>query len=157
MPALPRTAWLEIDLDALRGNLATVRDAAGPGVRVEPVVKADAYGHGAVPVGLALQDAGADGLSVATLDEAFELREAGISVPVLVLYPVPPDQVAAAAAANVAVTLGSGTLLRRILDAAGMAAASGAPLLEVHLEVETGLGRGGVLPADARLAIHAVL
>ncbi len=121
------------------------------------MVKADAYGHGAVPVGLALQDAGADGLSVATLDEAFELREAGISVPVLVLYPVPPDQVAAAAAANVAVTLGSGTLLRRILDAAGMAAASGAPLLEVHLEVETGLGRGGVLPADARLAIHAVL
>src|SRR4051794_15861500 len=49
LPALPRTAWLELDLDALRGNLAALRDAAGPNVRVEPVVKADAYGHGAVP------------------------------------------------------------------------------------------------------------
>ena len=88
---LPRTAWLEIDLDALRVNLAVIREVVGPRVRVEPVVKADAYGHGAVPVSRALEAAGADGLSVATLDEAFELREAGISGPLLVIYPVPPS------------------------------------------------------------------
>jgi hypothetical protein len=49
LPALPRTAWLEMDLDALRSNLAVLRAAVGPGVRVEPVVKADAYGQGAAP------------------------------------------------------------------------------------------------------------
>ena len=64
--------------------------SSGPGVRVEPVVKADAYGHGAVPIARALAAAGADGLSVATVDEAFELREGGIELPLLVLYPVPP-------------------------------------------------------------------
>ncbi|HKF84325.1 MAG TPA: alanine racemase, partial [Candidatus Limnocylindrales bacterium] len=73
-----------MDLDALRGNVAALRGLAGPGVRVEPVVKADAYGHGAVPVALALEAAGVDGLSVATLDEAVELRDAGVAVPLLV-------------------------------------------------------------------------
>ena len=66
--------------------------SSGPDTRVEPVVKADAYGHGAVPVALALEAAGADGLSVATLDEAFELREAGVTLPLLVIYPIPPDR-----------------------------------------------------------------
>ena len=59
LPPLPRTAWLEIDLDALQGNLVALRSLAGEGVPVHPVVKADAYGHGAVPVALALEAAGA--------------------------------------------------------------------------------------------------
>jgi alanine racemase len=50
LPALPRTAWLEVDLDRLRANLAAIRSALPSGVRVHVVVKADAYGHGAVPV-----------------------------------------------------------------------------------------------------------
>ena len=154
---LPRTAWLEIDLDALMGNLAVLREIVGPGVRVEPVVKADAYGHGAVPVARALEAAGADGLSVATLDEAFELRQAGVSLPVLVLYPVPPDGAEAAARANIAVTLGPGLLLPRVLEAAAAASRTGAPALEVHLEVETGLGRGGVPPADIVAAVDVLL
>ena len=90
----------------------------GPDARVEPVVKADAYGHGAVPVALALEAAGADGLSVATLDEAFELREAGVTLPLLVIYPIPPDAVAAAAAAGIAVSLGPGEDGERVLRAA---------------------------------------
>ena len=140
-------AWLELDLDALRGNVAALRGLAGPGVRVEPVVKADAYGHGAVPVALALEAAGVDGLSVATLDEAVELRDAGVAVPLLVLYPVPAAQVEAAAWAHVAVTLGSGRTAEGTLAAAAGAATTGAPSLAVHIELETGLGRGGV-PAD---------
>jgi len=124
---------------------------------VEPVVKADAYGHGAVPVSLALQAAGADGLSVATLDEAFELREAGVTLPLLVLYPVPPEVVAEAARAGIAVTVGPGRITSRILEAAALAARLGAPALEVHLEVETGLGRGGVLAAEVAGAVDALL
>ena len=89
LPPLPRTAWLELDLDALTGNLAVVRELAGPGVLVEPVVKADAYGHGMVPIARALVAAGADGLCVATLDEALALRGRRPG-PILVLYPIPP-------------------------------------------------------------------
>jgi alanine racemase len=157
LPPLPRTAWLEIDLDALRGNLAVLRDAVGPAVRVEPVVKADAYGHGAAPVALALEGAGADALSVATLDEALELRDAGVALPLLVLYPVPPEGVEAASWARVGVALGSGVMAERILASAARAAAAGAPPLEVHLEVETGLGRGGVLPGEVGRAVDEVL
>jgi alanine racemase len=155
---LPRTAWLEIDLDALRDNLATLREVVGPGVRVEPVVKADAYGHGAVPIARALQAAGADGLSVAALDEAFELREAGVTLPLLVLYPVPPEHAAAAAHAGIALSVGAGRLTERLLAAAARTAATDpeAPFLELHVEVETGLGRGGVLPDEAAATVARI-
>jgi len=114
-------------------------------VSVQPVVKADAYGHGAIPVARAIEAAGVDGMSVATLDEALELRAAGISLPILVLYPVPAAWVGEAAVRGIALTLGPGVASARILAAAG-ALGSGVPALAVHLEVETGLGRGGVLP-----------
>jgi alanine racemase len=127
------------------------------GVRVEPVVKADAYGHGAVPVALALQAAGADGFSVATLDEALELRQGGVTLPVVVLYPVPAAWIAEAARRRIAVSLAAGEPARRVLAAATAAAAAGAPELEVHVEIETGLGRGGVLPGAATEAVDAVL
>lgn len=157
LPALARTAWLEIDLDALRQNLAALQAAVGRGVRVEPVVKADAYGHGAIPVARALEAAGAGGLSVATMDEAIELRDAGVALPVLVLYPVPAAWLAEAAQRRIAVALGAGELAAEALAVAREAADTGAPPLEVHVEVETGLGRGGVLPADARAVVEAAL
>lgn len=157
LPPLARLAWLEIDLDALRGNLAAVRSAVGPGVRVEPVVKADAYGHGVVPVARALADAGADGVSVATLDEALELRDAGLRLPILVLYPVPAPWIPDAARRGVAVALGAGQAATEALEAARAVARDGVPELEVHVEVETGLGRGGVLPDAATPLVDAVL
>jgi alanine racemase len=139
LPPLPRTAWLEIDLDALRGNLDALRRLAGPGVPVRPVVKADAYGHGAVPVARALDAAGVDGLCVATFDEALELREGGLAGPILVLYPIPAAWATEAARQRIAVTAGDAALLEALVRAAGTAD----PALEVELEVETGLGRGG--------------
>lgn len=147
-----------MDLDALRDNLAVLRGVVGPDVRVEPVVKADAYGHGAVPVARALEAAGADGLSVATLDEALELRAAGVALPILVLYPIPPEFVAVAGDARIAVSVGSGPLTARLLAvAAGLARdGSGPQPLDVHIEVETGLGRGGVLPDMVEAAVEAV-
>ena len=117
LPPLPRTAWLEIDLDALTGNLATLRALAGPTVPVHPVVKADAYGHGAVEVARALEAAGVDGLCVATIDEALELREAGIGLPILVLYPVPATWLDEARAHAIDVTAGDPVLLQRMLAA----------------------------------------
>jgi len=120
----------------------------GPSVRVEPVVKADAYGHGAVPVARALEAAGADGLSVATADEAFELRDGGVGLPILVLYPVPPEHVPALALAGVAVTEAGGEATERVLEAAERAVGRGGPPLDVELEVETGLGRGGALAEE---------
>ena len=155
---IPRMAWLEIDLDALRHNLAVLREVVGPGVRVEPVVKADAYGHGAIPIARELQAAGAEGLSVATLDEAYELREAGIDLPLLVVYPVPADHAVTAARAGIAVSVGAGLLLDRVLAAMAQAVAAepAMPALEIHLEIETGLGRGGVLPGEAADVVRAV-
>ena len=146
LPPLPRTAWLEIDLEALAGNLAVLGDLAGPGIPVRPVVKADAYGHGAVPVALSLEGAGADGFCVAAVDEALELRGAGLRGPILVLYPVPSAWVAEAARLGIAVAGGD----RRALAETVRAAASLAPdrALGIHLEVETGLGRGGLSGAD---------
>ena len=151
LPPLPRSAWLAIDLDRLAGNLAALRGAVAPGLRIEPVVKADAYGHGAVPVALALVRAGADGCCVATFDEALELRDAGLEAPILVLYPVPPGVAAEAAAAGVAVTFGDETGIEQTLRA--LPPEGGAQPLVVHLELETGLGRGGVAAERARAVV----
>ena len=155
LPPLPRTAWLEIDLDALTGNLATLRARAGRSVPIHPVVKADAYGHGAVEVARTLESAGADGLCVATIDEALDLREAGIGLPILVLYPVPATWLDAARTGSIDVTAGDPVLLQRLLAAP----VPGATSLGVQLEVETGLGRGGfpvedVAEVAAQLTAH---
>ena len=141
LPSLPRTAWLEIDLDAVRGNVGLLGTLAGSGVPVRPVVKADAYGHGAVPVARALDAAGVDGFCVATFDEAVELREGGLRAPILVLYPIPATWAAEAARQRISATAGDAVLLAELIDAV-VAIPADAPL-ELELEVETGLGRGG--------------
>jgi alanine racemase len=151
LPPLPRTAWLEIDLDALIANLAAIRATVGHGVRVEPVVKADAYGHGLLPVARALVVAGAEGLSVATFDEAVELRRAGVRAPLLVLYPTPPGLALEAARRRISLTVGDATLLGRTLEAiVGRPART--PSLRLQIEIETGLGRGGF---DRQAAVAA--
>jgi alanine racemase len=155
LPPLGRTAWIEIDTTALATNLAALRRMAGDGVAVLPVVKADAYGHGMVPVARALAEAGADGLCVATLDEAIALHAAGIRAPLLVLYPIPPSGVAEAARRAIGLAGGTATALDELL-AAG-AAAGVADRLAIELEIETGLGRGGVLPEAAVDAARRIL
>jgi len=147
LPPLRRTAWIEVDTDALAANLGVLRTMAGEGVAVLPVVKADAYGHGMVPVARTLTDAGADGLCVATLDEAIVLDEAGVRAQVLVLYPVPPSGIAEAARRGFGIAGGTAGALDQLL--AGASAAGVADRLSIELEIETGLGRGGVLPEAA--------
>lgn len=123
---------------------------------VRPVVKADGYGHGGVPIARALEAAGVEGLCVASVDEAVELRGGGVTGPILALYPVPTAFAPDAARLGVAVTAGDRDELEATLAAAG-AGADGAPLA-IELEVETGLGRGGFLPdaaVDAARRIEA--
>jgi alanine racemase len=121
---------------------------------VRPVVKADAYGHGALPVALALEAEGIDGLCVAAFDEALELREGGVGAPILVLYPVPAAWVGDAARLGIAIAAGDAAGVTEIVRAA--AGLDPARPLVLELEVETGLGRGGFVEADlvaaARLA-----
>jgi alanine racemase len=152
LPPLPRTAWLEVDLDRLAGNVAAIRAGLPPGVTVEVVVKADAYGHGAVPVAHAALAAGARGLCVATLDEALELRAAGIAGPIMVLFQVPPDGAVVAARAGVAIAAGDPGLLGEAITAHGASrrrARRAIPDLGIELALETGLGRDGLTIPEA--------
>ena len=93
MESTLRRTWAEIDLDALAHNYRRLRRHIGPDVRFLGVVKADAYGHGAVQVARTLQDLGADYLAVSSIDEAMELRANGVSMPVLILGHTPKEQV----------------------------------------------------------------
>lgn len=130
-----------IDLGALVSNLGVLRAAVSP-ARVMAVVKAEAYGHGAVDVARSLADAGVDWLGVADLVEALALRDAGISTPVLAWLHGPELDVGSAVAHDI--DLGVSTL-----DQLERAAAGGAT---VHLKLDTGLSRNGFAPADAMAA-----
>jgi len=170
LPPLPRTAWLEIDQDALAGNLRTVRDLVGPRVEVSAVVKADGYGHGLEVAARTFVAGGAGRLCVATLDEALALRRAGITAPVLILFSIPAAEVPAAAADGFELVAADPDLAMDILEAwrrrdvAGRDVAgrdvprrsgSGRELL-IHLEVETGLTRAGIKPERIAEAAGAI-
>jgi alanine racemase len=140
-----RPVWAEIDLDAVRANVRALVDLAAPAA-VMAVVKADGYGHGAVPVARAALDAGAAWLGVALVEEGAELRGAGIDAPVLVLSEPPPP----AAPAVVDLGLTPVAYTRPGIDALAKAVAdSGADPLPVHLKVDTGMHRVGCAVADA--------
>ena len=165
LPPLPRTAWLEIDQDALAGNLRTVRDLVGPRVEVSAVVKADGYGHGLEVAARTFVAGGAGRLCVATLDEALALRRAGITAPVLILFSIPAAEVPAAAADGFELVAADPDLAMDILEAwrrrdvAGRDVpgrpGSGRELL-IHLEVETGLTRAGIKPERIAEAAGAI-
>ena len=88
-----RRTWAEIDLDALAHNYQQARRKIGPNVKYLGVVKADAYGHGAIQVSRKLEQLGADYLAVSSIDEAMELRANGVTMPVLILGHTPKEQV----------------------------------------------------------------
>ena len=132
-----------IDLGAVRSNVETLRALVAP-AKLMAVVKADAYGHGALAVARAAVDAGADWLGVADLDEALALRDAGIDAPVLAWLHGQETDFAPAVAAHI--DLGVSTLEQ--LDRAAAAGAT------VQLKLNTGLSRNGFEPADAPAAFE---
>lgn len=134
----PTFAW--VDLDCLLGNLAEIRRVVGSGPDVLAVVKADAYGHGALPVARALVEAGVRSFGVATVEEGLELREGGIPGDILVLGGVPLRGAAAAVAADLAAAVFD-LAGARALDAAAARLKS---RVSVHIKVDTGMARLGV-------------
>lgn len=144
--------WMEIDLGRLRGNLATLRRKSGP-VEMIPVVKADAYGHGAVEIVRALEKDGVGMVAVATLGEALRLREAFVRCRILVLAAVPRAQIPEILVHQITPT---------VCDADFAAALSGRSAAEgrttaVHFYVDTGMGRMGYAPGEAREHLEKTL
>jgi len=141
----PHRAWIEIDHAALRNNLAEVRRLAGTDKQVIGVVKASAYGHGALQVAETLLAAGTERLAVATLGEGLQLRDAGIAAPLLLLWGLGEAEAAPAVAADLEVTVYS----ERDVAYLERAAADAGRRASVHLKVDSGLGRQGTVPARA--------
>ena len=134
----PSRTWAEVDLAAVRHNVRTLIRRAG-GTPLMAVVKADAYGHGAVPVARAALEAGADSLAVVTAEEGVELRAAGITAPILVFTDLPRDGLLAARHQDLAVTAHSVESARRV---------AAVPGIRAHLKVNTGMNRWGVAPSE---------
>jgi alanine racemase len=144
-----RWAWAEIDLAAIEQNVRRLREVVAPS-SVLAVVKADAYGHGAVRVARAALAAGATALGVALTQEGAELRAAGIDAEIQLLSQQPPEQ----APAIVAHRLTPVVYTREGLQAVTAVAPPGYP---VQVKVDTGMHRVGVAPADAVALVDAVV
>jgi alanine racemase len=149
-----RPTRAEVSLDAIAHNLGVVRALVGEDrdapPRVYAVVKADAYGHGVVPVARALETAGVDGLCVALVEEGIELRDAGVSLPVLVMSGLYGHGLGAALDARLTPVIHEASQLEAL-----RAARSHAPV-RVHLKVDTGMGRLGITPAALPAFLEAL-
>jgi len=149
-----RPAWAEVDLAALRANAAALADVAAPAALLA-VVKADGYGHGAVPAAVAALEGGATWLGVALVEEGVELREAGIDAPIVVLAEPPPAAAATAVAHHLTPVVYTSTGIEAL--AAAVASSDRREPLPVHLKVDTGMHRVGAAPRDALALAKEVL
>ena len=150
-------AWIEIDHAALVHNVGVFRRAIAPGTRLAILVKADGYGHGMVIAARAAIAGGADQLMVVSLDEALTLRAAGLDGAILVVYPIHPADVAAAVEADLELSVAGVASARGLLAAWTMGRSRDPGVsLRVHVEVDSGMGRGGVHPADVPAVVAAI-
>lgn len=147
MNNLQKRTWTEIHLDRLEKNYHALRSVAR-GSKFVGLVKANAYGHGAVPVAKKLEELGTDFLAVACLDEAIELREAGIVSPILILGNTPPTYTSLLLQYNITQTVYDPVLAKEFSDSAVQ---QGKQLL-CHLKVDTGMSRLGILCDEAHAA-----
>ncbi len=148
-----RPTVAEIDLSALSANLRLIRKRIGPGREILAVVKADAYGHGAVAVSKRLREEGVERLGVATVEEGAELREAGITAPILLLGGVFPEDLEGA----VAYDLTPVVYRSEILEPLSRVARHTGRRVPVHVKVDTGMGRVGVPAERAATFIRQVV
>ena len=142
--AQTRPVWATVDLGAVRHNVASLVELVAPAA-VCAVVKADGYGHGAVPVARVAVEAGAQWLAVAVVDEGVELRDAGIEAPVLVLAEPPLAALDEAVARHLTPVVYTAAAIDALETAAAMHGREGVP---VHLKVDTGMHRVGAAPGD---------
>ena len=139
--------WAEISLGNLGHNYRALRSCA-PDSKFLATVKANGYGHGSVPVAKRLVELGADYLAVACLDEAAELRRAGIAAPILVLGYTQPELAGEVVALDVTQTVFTPELAQALSEAAGAAGKRA----KIHLKADTGMSRLGVLDHDPQRA-----
>ena len=145
MESTLRRTWAVIDLDALGENYEKLRRHIGPGVKFLGVVKADAYGHGAIRVAEVLEKRGADYLAVSSIDEAMELRLGGIAMPILILGHTPKEQVEKLIENHITQAV---TCKAKALEYSEEAVRCGGTL-KVHIKVDTGMSRLGYLVSGA--------
>lgn len=138
-----RPVWAEIDLDAIAANVRALSERAG-GARLMAIVKANAYGHGAVAVAGAAIEAGATHLGVICVDEGVQLRRSGIGAPIVILGHTPVRQAAEVVAHGLTATVNS----RQLALALARFAAEASVRLPVHVKVDTGLSRYGLRPEE---------
>ncbi len=141
---LYRPSWVQVDLGAVAGNAAKIKALVRP-AKLLAVVKADAYGLGAVPVSRLLVESGVDKLGVVALDEAVELRRAGIEAPILNMGAVFPYQAGVVVQNDIEQVVYRTEIIRALSRAAQKAGKKAA----VHLKIDTGMGRYGVRPNQA--------
>lgn len=141
-----------VDLAAISQNVRSIKALVGPAVRLMAVVKANAYGHGLVPVARATLAAGAEWLGVALPEEGAALRAAGIRAPILVLGPTPPEQAEVVAAASLDQMVHSAALAEALSRAAKKVGRRAA----VHVKVDTGMGRVGVPVEEVGVLVRAI-
>lgn len=139
----PTLCW--IDHDALRWNLRQIREKVGANVKILSMVKANAYGHGAAAVAQTLAGAGGDAFGVATLEEGVELRRSGIHAPILVVAGAYEEQLAEFFAHSLTPVVHDLTRLERLEKAVRRRSAT----LNVHLKIDTGMGRLGLVAAES--------
>lgn len=136
--------WAEIDLDAIAWNVNAFRRIIGDGIDIFAVVKANAYGHGAIPITQAALMAGAKRAAVHRLVEAIELRDGGIEAPILVMGYTPP----AGASAVVEKRLTPSVITLEFAEALSRQAQAAGVTVPVHIKVDTGMSRYGIMPSD---------
>lgn len=143
MSELQKRTWAEISLDNIEHNYRAVKAGLPAGCRYLGVVKADAYGHGALPVAHRLEKAGADYLAVSCLDEALELRRGGVAMPILILGHTPVEYLPELLENNVTQTV---SCLAKAVEYSEAAVKYGGTL-RIHIKLDTGMSRLGFLCA----------
>ena len=150
--SLPHRCWAEIDLNALRNNLAWIRHRIGSGNRILTIVKADAYGHGLKQIAALLMQAGTDIFGVANLNEAKDIRAVGRGWPILMLGACLPEEIEYAIKDKVMPTLSSLTEAKRFSAIAKKLNRS----IQAHLKIDTGMGRLGATTEQTSDLVHAI-
>lgn len=140
-----RDTVIAIDLDAVAHNVRQFIQHLPKGKRIMAVVKANAYGHGAIPIARTALEAGASELAVAMVDEGIELRRAGIEAPILILGYTPPHAIADAIQHRIRLTVFSDDVLREVEETAVRLQKKAT----IHVKVDTGMGRIGLQPKEA--------
>ncbi|MFD0871299.1 alanine racemase [Paenibacillus residui] len=147
MDSFYRPTWIEISLDALRHNLNAFRSLLDPSIQMMAVIKADAYGHGAVEIAKEASSCGVKYLAVAFLDEALELRKAGIEDPILILGHTPAQGIPLALENGITLNVYNEENLQAVAELAGEKHPA-----KIHIKIDSGMGRLGLHQEEQAIA-----